>query len=63
MNEEGNRGWFFSFFFFVLEVKNAPLYTKVYHTHAQILSEANFAKRSFFVRAERSGVLFRTRRK
>ena len=54
---------FSPFFLCSWSKKLSILYTKVY-THAQILSEANFAKRrSCFVRAERSGVLFRTRRR
>ena len=55
----------FSLFCFVLEVKNvAILYSKVY-THAQILSEANFAKQRRFgvLFTQRRGVLFRTRRR
>ena len=58
------KGVGFSLFFFVLEVKNSPFKHESI-THAQILSEANFAKRRSFgvLFAERSGVLFRTRRR
>ena len=59
------KGVGFSLFFLVLEVKNvAILYSKVY-THAQILSEANFAKQRRFgvLFTQRRGVLFRTRRR
>ena len=60
------KGVGFSLFFFLLEVKNvAILYTKSIFTHAQILSEANFAKQRRFgvLFTQRRGVLFRTRRR
>ena len=59
------KGGWFSLFFFLLEVKNVAIsYVKVY-THAQILSEANFAKQRRFgvLFTQRRGVLFRTRRR
>ena len=62
--KEKGGGWF-SLFFFLLDVENVAIsYVKVY-THAQILSEANFAKQRRFgvLFTQRRGVLFRTRRR
>ena len=63
--EEGKRGLVFSFFLPSRRKKRRHFLRKSIHTHAQILSEANFAKQRRFgvLFTQRRGVLFRTRRR
>jgi hypothetical protein len=42
--EEGKRGWFF-LFFFVLEVKNSPLYTRKYTLMLRYLAKRTLQSR------------------